>query len=92
MKASSRILVNLNPATSISFSGPDIGNPHKAQKEAIFHALSPICHAHKIEVPTLLLQGGIDEVVPSSHALEMERVLKGNERDVRLVMFEGERH
>lgn len=62
------------------------------EKEALFYDRSPCYHANKIEAPTLLLQGSDDRVVPPGQAVDMEKSIKENGGDVRLVMFEGEGH
>jgi dipeptidyl aminopeptidase/acylaminoacyl peptidase len=62
------------------------------EKEALFHDRSPCYHADKIKAPTLLLQGSDDKVVPPSQAIDMEKSIKENGGDVRLVMFDGEGH
>jgi dipeptidyl aminopeptidase/acylaminoacyl peptidase len=62
------------------------------EKEALFHDRSPCYHADKITAPTLLLQGSDDKVVPPGQAVEMEKSIRDNGGDVRLVMFEGEGH
>jgi dipeptidyl aminopeptidase/acylaminoacyl peptidase len=61
-------------------------------KEALFHDRSPCYHADKITAPTLLLQGSDDKVVPPGQAVDMEKSIRDNGGDVRLVMFEGEGH
>jgi len=68
------------------------GNLDDKEKEALFHDRSPCYHADKITAPTLLLQGTDDKVVPPGQAIEMEKSIKENGGDVRLVMFEGEGH
>jgi dipeptidyl aminopeptidase/acylaminoacyl peptidase len=62
------------------------------EKEKIYYERSPCFHAQKIERPLVLLQGDIDRVVPMEQAKEMEAILKGQGKDVQLVVFEGEGH
>jgi dipeptidyl aminopeptidase/acylaminoacyl peptidase len=62
------------------------------EKQALFHNRSPCYHADKIKAPTLLLQGSDDKVVPPSQAIAMEKSIKQNGGDVRLVIFDGEGH
>lgn len=40
----------------------------------------------------VLLQGDLDKVVPLEQSEEMERILKSQGKDVKLVVFEGEGH
>lgn len=62
------------------------------EKEKVYADRSPCFHADKIESPLVLLQGDQDKVVPMNQAVEMERVLKSQGKDVKLVIFEGEGH
>ncbi|EPE36701.1 alpha/beta-Hydrolase [Glarea lozoyensis ATCC 20868] len=61
-------------------------------KERIMRERSPCFHAQRIESPLVLLQGREDRVVPMGQAVEMESVMRGLGKDVRLVVFEGEGH
>ncbi|TVY54291.1 Dipeptidyl aminopeptidase BIII [Lachnellula cervina] len=61
-------------------------------KEKIYYDRSPVFHADKITKPLTLLQGADDKVVPIGQALEMEKAMKENGVDVKLVVFEGEGH
>jgi dipeptidyl aminopeptidase/acylaminoacyl peptidase len=67
------------------------GTPEKEQ-EKIYWERSPCFHADKIKKPLLMLQGSEDKVVPMAQSEEMERVMKKNGADVKLVIFEGEGH
>jgi dipeptidyl aminopeptidase/acylaminoacyl peptidase len=62
------------------------------EKERVFHDRSPLFMADKIKRPLTLLQGAEDPVVPVEQALEMEKAVKKNGIDVKLVIFEGEGH
>jgi dipeptidyl aminopeptidase/acylaminoacyl peptidase len=62
------------------------------EKERVYRDRSPCLHADKIESPLLLLQGADDRVVPLEQSVEMERVMKKDGKDVKLVVFEGEGH
>ena len=62
------------------------------EKEKVYRDRSPCLHAEKIESPLLLLQGADDRVVPLVQAVEMERVMKKEGKDVKLVVFEEEGH
>ena len=64
----------------------------EAEKEKVYRERSPIFHAQKIKAPLLLLQGSEDRVVPLEQATEMEKVIKEEGGDVRLVVLEGEGH
>jgi dipeptidyl aminopeptidase/acylaminoacyl peptidase len=67
-------------------------NTPEEEREKIYRDRSPCFHADKIERPLLMLQGDADKVVPLEQATEMERVMKKNGADVKLVVFEGEGH
>lgn len=62
------------------------------EREKVYYERSPCFHADKIQRPLVLLQGSIDKVVPLEQSVEMEKILKGQGKDVRLVVFEGEGH
>lgn len=62
------------------------------EKEKIYYERSPCFHADKIQRPLVLLQGSVDKVVPLEQSVEMERLLKAQGKDVKLVVFEGEGH
>jgi dipeptidyl aminopeptidase/acylaminoacyl peptidase len=53
---------------------------------------SPVHHADQFRAPLLLLQGEDDMVVPLEQAKLMERAMKTNGHEVKLVTFEGEGH
>lgn len=67
------------------------GTP-EAEQEKIYLERSPCFHTEKIQRPLLLLQGSIDKVVPPEQSKEMEKILKQEGRDVKLVIFDGEGH
>ena len=64
----------------------------EAEKEKVMKERSPLFHASKIKAPVLLLQGSEDKVVPPDQASDMERIIKENGGDVKLVLMEGEGH
>jgi len=68
---------------------PDATEEEKAK---IYHDRSPLFHTDKVERPLLLLQGNIDRVVPIAQALEMEKGVRENGGDVKLVIMKGEGH
>ncbi len=68
------------------------GSTPDEEREKIYRERSPCFHADKIESPLVMLQGDADKVVPLEQATEMERVMKKNGADVKLVVFEGEGH
>jgi dipeptidyl aminopeptidase/acylaminoacyl peptidase len=67
------------------------GTP-EAEQAKILRDRSPCYHAERIRSPLLMLQGVDDKVVPLDQALAMEKVLKEEGKDVKLVIFEGEGH
>ncbi|RDW69849.1 hypothetical protein BP6252_08869 [Coleophoma cylindrospora] len=62
------------------------------EQEKIFRDRSPLYHAERIVAPLLLLQGTEDHVVPPNQAMEMERIVKKNGGQVKLIFFQGEGH
>ncbi|RDW80973.1 hypothetical protein BP5796_05671 [Coleophoma crateriformis] len=64
----------------------------KEEQEKIFRDRSPLYHADRIVAPLLLLQGTEDHVVPPNQAIEMERIVKANGGEVKLIFFQGEGH
>ena len=64
----------------------------EADKAKVLKERSPLFHASKIKAPVLLLQGTEDKVVPPDQASDMERIIRENGGDVKLVMMEGEGH
>lgn len=67
-------------------------NASDAEKEKILKERSPLFHAGRIKAPVLLLQGTEDKVVPPDQASDMERIIREEGGDVKLVMMEGEGH
>lgn len=67
------------------------GMTEEEQKE-ILRRRSPYLNAEKIKAPLLLLQGDADRVVPPNQTLMMEEVMRKGERQVEVVMFNGEGH
>ncbi|KAH8585752.1 Alpha/Beta hydrolase protein [Bisporella sp. PMI_857] len=65
--------------------------PVEEQKK-IYWERSPCHHPEKIESPLLLQQGDIDKVVPMEQAIEMEKVLRKQGKDVKLIIYKGEGH
>ncbi len=55
-------------------------------------ARSPVTHAHKARVPTLVMQGLEDAVVPPAQAEAMVAALEANEVPHAYLPFEGEQH
>jgi dipeptidyl aminopeptidase/acylaminoacyl peptidase len=53
---------------------------------------SPVHHTDRFRAPLLLLQGEDDMIVPVEQAQLMERAMKRNGHEVKLVTFEGEGH
>jgi dipeptidyl aminopeptidase/acylaminoacyl peptidase len=53
---------------------------------------SPVHYADQFRAPLLLLQGEADMVVPLEQAKLMEKAMKSNGHEVKLVMFKGEGH
>lgn len=64
----------------------------EAEKENVLKERSPLFHPSKIKAPVLLLQGTEDKVVPPDQASDMERIIRENGGDVKLMMMEGEGH
>lgn len=62
------------------------------ERQRVYRERSPCYHAERIERPLVLLQGDRDVVVPLEQSTDMERVLRGLGKDVRLVVYEGEGH
>lgn len=62
------------------------------EKDDLLRQRSPLFNAEKIKSPVLLLQGSIDKVVPPNQAKEMEKIVKENGGEAKLIMFEGEGH
>lgn len=62
------------------------------EKEKVYYERSPVFHAGRIKRPLTLLQGSEDKIVPVNQAIEMEKAMKENGVDVRLVVYEGEGH
>jgi len=62
------------------------------EQEKVYWERSPCFHAKNIVRPLLLLQGDIDKVVPVDQATDMEKVVRENGGDVKLVIMEGEGH
>jgi dipeptidyl aminopeptidase/acylaminoacyl peptidase len=60
--------------------------------EAVYRERSPLAHAHRLQVPVLLLQGAIDPVVPVAQAEVLRDALRDNGVPHALVVFEGEAH
>ena len=57
-----------------------------------YEARSPVFHADGIAEPLLLLQGGMDQVVPQAQAEDMVDALVENETPYAYVLFPEERH
>lgn len=62
------------------------------EKDELLRQRSPLFNAEKIKSPVLLLQGSIDKVVPPNQAKEMEKIVKKNRGEAKLIIFEGEGH
>lgn len=65
--------------------------PYPAAAE-VYRARSPLAHAHRLQVPVLLLQGSVDPVVPPAQARVLSDALADNGVRHALVVFEGEAH
>ena len=57
-----------------------------------WHDLSPLCHADKITVPLLLLQGGEDRIVPPVQSEAIHLALKANGVPSTYILFPNEQH
>jgi dipeptidyl aminopeptidase/acylaminoacyl peptidase len=62
------------------------------QARATYEARSPVLHADGIDAPLLVLQGGMDQVVPQDQAEDMVDALVENETPYAYVLFPEERH
>ncbi|MEF8801396.1 MAG: prolyl oligopeptidase family serine peptidase, partial [Halolamina sp.] len=58
----------------------------------IYEARSPVFHADGIDAPLLLLQGGMDQVVPQEQAADMVDALVETGTPYAYVLFPEERH
>ncbi|KAJ6620460.1 alpha beta-hydrolase [Mycena sp. CBHHK59/15] len=58
----------------------------------VYHARSPVFHAHEIKAPLLILQGSVDPIVPPNQAEDMIKVIREHSGPVEYVVFEGESH
>lgn len=65
--------------------------PYPASQD-VYVDRSPIHHLDSIHGAVLLLQGGIDEVVPSAQAEAMAEGMRAAGRDVELVLYPDEGH
>ncbi len=65
--------------------------PYPAEK-ATYDERSPIHHLDSVHGAVLLLQGGIDEVVPPGQAESMADGMRAAGHDVELVVYPGEGH
>ena len=64
----------------------------EAEKKRVYAERSPLFHAKSIRAPLLMLQGTEDRVVPPGQASEMEKVIRDEGGDVKLIFLEGEGH
>ena len=67
-------------------------NLSEDEKEKIYRDRSPLYHADNITAAVLLLQGSDDKIVPPNQAWEIEKVIKKNGGEARVIIFEGEGH
>lgn len=67
-----------------------IGDP--ATDRARLEATSPVRRVEGWRTPTLLIHGSLDELVPYNQSVDMERALRREGVDVRLVELEDEGH
>ncbi len=65
--------------------------PYPERKD-LYHARSPIHHAHQLSCPVIFLQGLEDLVVPPDQSERMAEVLRQKGLPVAYVAFEGEQH
>ncbi|KAF7289824.1 Dipeptidyl peptidase family member 6 [Mycena indigotica] len=58
----------------------------------VYHARSPVFHAHDISVPLLILQGALDPIVPRNQAEDLVKAIKSTGGTAEYVLFEDEGH
>ncbi len=62
------------------------------EDRAPYDRASPISHARRLDVPTLLLHGGADPIVPPAHARLLYRALAAREVPTDLMVYPAEGH
>jgi dipeptidyl aminopeptidase/acylaminoacyl peptidase len=63
-----------------------------AKERPSFEAVSPLKHAHRIQVPVLIAHGEKDARVPVSHGRNMVEALKAHGKAHEWMLFEREGH
>ncbi len=62
------------------------------EKEKIYRDRSPLYHADNISAAVLLLQGSDDKIVPPNQAWDIEKAIKKNGGEAKVIIFDGEGH
>ncbi|MBA9084285.1 dipeptidyl aminopeptidase/acylaminoacyl peptidase [Fontibacillus solani] len=75
----------------ISFTEDVIGGNLKDDAEMLW-SKSPLAHAHRIEIPLLILHGEDDYRTPISQAEELYSVLKRYGKTTKLIRYPGSNH
>ena len=68
------------------------GSPWTEGREKAYQAQSPITHARKIKVPTLVMSNMEDFRVPPTQAFALYRAMKDNGVETEFVGFQGRTH